>query len=267
MKCGVSTACFYPEETLQGLSCLSNLGVSCVEVFLNTFCELSSEYANRIGLCLRQNDMHISALHPFTSGMETFFFATDYPTRIEDGYTLYRRYFSFCQMLHIPRFVFHGMHKGINFPFERYAEHYLRLREMARGFGVDFLQENVVRCACCSTNAVTRLRELTRGDVGFVLDVKQARRAEFSPLAMLEAMGTNVEHLHLSDFTDTCDCTVPGTGAENFSALAEKLRAWNKNITAILEVYRTGFTDPPELSAGLSFLQQIFKQDKGAEPL
>ena len=147
MKCGVSTSCFYPEETLQGLSCLSNLGVSCVEVFLNTFCELSPEYANRIGLCLRQNNMHISALHPFTSGMETFFFATDYPTRIEDGYTLYRRYFSFCQMLHIPRFVFHGMHKGINFPFERYAEHYLRLREMAPRFWSGFFTGK--RCTLC----------------------------------------------------------------------------------------------------------------------
>lgn len=265
MECGVSTACFYPEETIEGLAHLGQLNVPCAEVFLNTARELTPAYANALSLILRKHQICIAALHPFTSGMETFFFATDYPTRIEDGYFLYRQYFAFCQMLNIPRFVFHGMSKGFLFPLERYAEHYLRLREMARGFGVDFLHENVVRCICSQPETILQLRELTREDIGFVFDIKQARRAQVNPLTMLEAMGAHVQHLHLSDFTSTCDCAVPGFGAEDFEAVAKKLRAIHFDGTAILEVYRSGFGEAQELAEGLSFLNRIFIDNKGDE--
>lgn len=267
MECGVSTACFYPEETLKGLAHLGQLNVPFAEIFLNTYRELTPGYANELSRILEKQNICITALHPFTSGMETFFFATDYPTRIEDGYFFYRQYFSFCQMLNIPRFVFHGMAKGFSFPLERYAEHYLRLREMARDFGVDFLHENVVRCICSQPENVLRLRQLTHEDIGFVFDIKQARRAEVSPLAMLDAMGGHVQHLHLSDFTSNCDCTVPGVGMENFHAVAKKLRDTNFNGTAILEVYRTGFGDAHELAAGLAFLNRVFTQNQGDELL
>lgn len=265
MECGVSTACFYPEETLEGLKHLGHLNVSIAEVFLNTARELTPAYANALSLILQEYGIRIASLHPFTSGMETFFFATDYPTRIEDGYSLYRQYFSFCQMLNIPRVVFHGMHKGFDFPLEQYAEHYLRLREMARSFGVDFLHENVVRCVCSQPEAILQLRRLTQEDIGFVFDIKQARRAQVSPLEMLDAMGPHVRHLHLSDFTQTCDCVVPGFGAEDFHAVANKLRAIHFEGTAILEVYRSGFGNPQELADGLAFLNRIFIDHKGDE--
>lgn len=168
-------------------------------------------------------------------------------------------------MLNIPRFVFHGMSKGFLFPLERYAEHYLRLREMARGFGVDFLHENVVQRICSQPETILQLRELTREDIGFVFDIKQARRAQVNPLAMLEAMGAHVQHLHLSDFTSTCDCAVPGFGAEDFEAVAKKLRAIHFDGTAILEVYRSGFGEAQELAEGLSFLNRIFIDNKGDE--
>ena len=40
MQCGISTSCFYPQETAEALSALRGAGVETVEIFLNTFSEL-----------------------------------------------------------------------------------------------------------------------------------------------------------------------------------------------------------------------------------
>ena len=102
------------------------------------------------------------------------------------------------------------------------------------------------------------VKKMVDGDV--VATVKQV-----NPLTMLEAMGAHVQHLHLSDFTSTCDCAVPGFGAEDFEAVAKKLRAIHFDGTAILEVYRSGFGEAQELAEGLSFLNRIFIDNKGDE--
>ena len=67
---------------------------------------------------------------------------------LEDGLRIYRRYFEVCRVLGIPRVVFHGDYRQTPFPFQRHCENYLLLRRTAREYGVDFCQENVVRCKC-----------------------------------------------------------------------------------------------------------------------
>ena len=44
MQCGISTSCFYPQETAEALSALRGAGVETVEIFLNTFSELELSY-------------------------------------------------------------------------------------------------------------------------------------------------------------------------------------------------------------------------------
>ena len=257
MHCGVSTACFYPEETASAMRRLCGAGVATVELFLNSFSELTPEYTARLR-ALQQDGARICALHPFTSMMETFLFATEYPTRLADGIRFYEQYFSMCQALCIPRVVFHGMLRTSTFPFERHCENYLALRRRAREFGVDLLQENVVRCRCGYPEAVRQMRRLTGDDVGFVLDTKQLRRAGVPLPEMLDAMGGRLRHVHLSDFTSCCDCTAPGTGREEFHFLARHLRAIGYDGCVIIELYRSGFRDLPELMDGLRFTYEIF---------
>ena len=85
MQCGISTSCFYPQETAEALSALRGAGVETVEIFLNTFSELELSYTERLRSVLQDAGMRAAALHPFTSGMETFFFASEYGGRLEDG--------------------------------------------------------------------------------------------------------------------------------------------------------------------------------------
>ena len=117
MQCGISTSCFYPQETAEALSALRGAGVETVEIFLNTFSELELSYTERLRSVLQDAGMRAAALHPFTSGMETFFFASEYGGRLEDGLRIYRRYFEICRVLGIPRVVFHGDYSQTPFPF------------------------------------------------------------------------------------------------------------------------------------------------------
>lgn len=112
MQCGISTSCFYPQETAEALSALRGAGVETVEIFLNTFSELELSYTERLRSVLQDAGMRAAALHPFTSGMETFFFASEYGGRLEDGLRIYRRYFEVCRVLGIPRVVFHGDYRA-----------------------------------------------------------------------------------------------------------------------------------------------------------
>ena len=161
MQCGISTSCFYPQETAEALSALRGAGVETVEIFLNTFSELELSYTERLRSVLQDAGMRAAALHPFTSGMETFFFASEYGGRLEDGLRIYRRYFEVCRVLGIPRVVFHGDYRQTPFPFQRHCENYLLLRRTAREYGVDFCQENVVRCKCGLPEYVRQVREYT----------------------------------------------------------------------------------------------------------
>ena len=188
MQCGISTSCFYPQETAEALSALRGAGVETVEIFLNTFSELELSYTERLRSVLQDAGMRAAALHPFTSGMETFFFASEYGGRLEDGLRIYRRYFEVCRVLGIPRVVFHGDYRQTPFLFQRHCENYLLLRRTAREYGVDFCQENVVRCKCGLPEYVRQMREYTGDDVSFVLDVKQQRRAGVQLEEMLDAI-------------------------------------------------------------------------------
>ena len=258
MQCGISTSCFYPQETAAALSALRSAGVGTVEIFLNTFSELEPSYVERLKAVLDGSGMRAAALHPFTSGMETFFFASDYSGRLEDGLRIYRRYFEVCRALGIPRVVFHGDYKQTSFPFQKHCENYILLRRTAREYGVDFCQENVVRCKCGLPEYIRRLREYTGDDVSFVLDVKQQRRAGVPLEEMLDAMRGKIAHVHLSDYTQANDCAAPGTGALALAPFLGRLRRGGFAGDIIIELYRSGFSTLKELVRAAALVNEIY---------
>ena len=107
MRVGVSTACLFPCETVQALDRLVECNVPVVEIFFNSFDEMRPDYVRRLKEIVFRSGVKITALHPCTSFMESFFFASDYPTRFEEGIRLYRRWFEICAEMDIPRVVFH----------------------------------------------------------------------------------------------------------------------------------------------------------------
>lgn len=258
VHCGISTACFYPQETADALELLCSAGIKTTEIFLNTFSELRPEYVSRLHETLSAANTRAIALHPFSSMLEMFFFASDYHNRLQDGLALYRRYFEVCQRLHIPRMVFHGDYVQTQFPFARHCENYLLLRKTAREYGVEFCQENVVRCKCGRPEYILQMREYTGDDVSFVLDVKQMRRAGVSLAEMTGAMRGKIAHVHLSDTIPENDCVTPGKGDFPFEALFQTLKETSFSGEMMIELYRGGFSTLEELQEAAVQMERMY---------
>ena len=260
MHCGISTACFYPQQTEDALKLLCDAETETTEIFFNTFSELQPEYVSRLQEILAESKTRVAALHPFSCMIEPFFFASDYPNRLQDGLALYRRYFEVCRTLGIPRVVFHGDYLQTPFPFARHCENYLLLRKTAREYGVEFCQENVVRCKCGRPDYILQMREYTGDDVSFVLDIKQMRRANVPLAEMTGAMRGRIAHVHLSDAVSGNDCVTPGRGDFPFEALFRELNKTDFEGDMMIELYRGGFSTLEELQTAAARMERMYAE-------
>lgn len=262
---GVSTACFYPCDTLVSLQKLQQVGIQHVEIFLNSFCELEQPYIDSLRNALQQFDTKATSLHPFSSGFETFFFASHYGTRLHDGIELYTKYFKACQQLSINRLVFHGDYLHTDFPFEQHCQNYLELRNVAKHYGVNLCYENVVRNKCGFAENIYKLRQYTNDDVNFVFDYKQARRANVPIDKMIKAMENKISLVHISDYNTQSDCILPGNGETNYIDLFSQLKKANFNNDIIIELYENNFQTAQQLYQSACMLKAVYENEDGAQ--
>lgn len=260
----VSNGCLYPMETIKAVSALQSLEIESIELFLNSCCELDDEYIEKLKYQLELHSTYITSMHPFSSGFETFYFATGYTTRFTDGLLLYKKYFAACQKLNIKRLVFHGQYKDAPYPFEKHCRNFLSLRNEAKNYGVNLCYENVVRCKCGFVDNIKYIREFTNDDIEFVLDLKQMRRANISFSQMLSAMGSKISLIHLSDYDNACDCITPGKGYEHFANIFKQLKQNAFCGDMVLELYENGYKNVNELNTAKNYLTALYNNEDGA---
>ena len=258
MHFGVSTACLYPMDTMSALQTLQGLSINYTEVFVNTFSELSPRYIAALKAQAEKHGTVITALHPFSCVLESFLFATDYPTRFTDGIRLYRKYFAACEKLGVHKMAFHGMFAQNPYPFSEHCFKYAQLRKVAASYGVDLCYENVVRCKCGHPEHIYALRSALHDEVSFLLDTKQMRRAAVPEADMLAAMCGKIRHVHLSDAQAQNDCVLPFRGTVDFKTLFQTLKAQQFDGDILVELYRDGFSTPQELAISVQEIQQAY---------
>ena len=258
VQCGISTACFYPQDTMEALSKTQQLAPPCMEIFLNTFRELEPDYVQHLAAQLRSRNTNLISVHPFSSSMETFFFFSEYTPRFEDGLRLYRRYFEVCRMLGAHILVLHGNVKNRPLPPQEHARRFCRLAAEGEKFGVTVAYENVVRCQCGDPQQVLALRQCADRPVRFVLDLKQARRAGVTAVEMMRAMGPeNICHLHLSDADVQYTCLPPGEGHEDLAGLLRELRQGGFAGDGVIELYRDSYREAGQLTRAMALVQHL----------
>lgn len=265
MRCGISTACFYPGETLHALRQLADAGVKVVELFPNTFSELEDEYLQKLKDIVDSAGITVSSLHPFTAAMEGFFFASTYKTRFGDGEKLYRRYFEMCRVFGTDKLVFHGDQdfNVRNVGAAEYARSFEMLAAVGREYGITLCHENIAYCRLNTPDRVEEFKKQLKGEPNFVLDLKQLRRFygnRDNPrhlAEMLSSMAGSIRQIHVSDYAEGCNCLPPGTGEMDFAAFIKEVRRLGYNGDLIVELYVENYRDVSELVDSMRYLESI----------
>lgn len=257
MKTGISSSCYYPRYTEDAFLDIARRGAGVAEIFFNAPSELEPAFVDRLDAVRREYGVDVVSVHPYSSGFETVYFFGDYPRRLDDGIAFYGSFFAAAQKLGARYVVFHGCHRGKPILPQFYAERLELLDRAAAEYGVELLQENVDRCVSREPEFIAALRRLLPGQ-GFVLDVKQAIRAGYSPYAMLEAMGPNIRHVHISDHDARRDCLPVGAGVMDFGKLRRALEAQGFDGAVIEELYSDSFSSDEELWTSFRTLQGLF---------
>lgn len=256
MRVGVSTACLYPLELEKSLAALQPLGFRTYECFFNTFSELKKDYLSTFRTMLEQFGSRVCSVHPFFSGFESFLLFSEYKRRFWDTLELYKSFFEAAQYLGAQYCVIHGDKKDI-ISEEEYFSRFYTMVECGKQFGVTVIQENVNLFRSANPDFILRMKKALGENAKFVFDVKQAVRAGWDPYDILNAMGENVVHVHISDNLPGQDCLLPGKGQMEFSRLRRRLDELHFHGDFIVELYRHNFKEPSELYDAAEFLEPI----------
>lgn len=264
-RIGISTACFYPEETTYALKRSLSLGFENVEIFINSFSELEKPYLGVLKSVCKENNVCVTSIHPFTSGYEYMLFFSAYEKRASDACEFYKKYFSAAAELGAKYVVFHG--DSLRAPFvgtERYCEVFEMLSKTARGEGVFLAQENVSSARSGSPEFIKNMREqIGEGKINFVLDIKQVLRAGYETDEMIKAMGSDIKHIHINDWVFSNDgtrdggCRLPCDGELDLEKIIDDIEKTGYSGKYIIEVYRKNFTDDTDIVKAKKRLSEL----------
>lgn len=259
MRTGISSACFYPLDTIESLKECVKGGFDLAEIFINTHSEMSGEYYREMKAFIDGAGIQILSIHPFTSGYENVIFFAGYERRIDDGVEYYKNYFDFAARLGAKFVIFHGNNMKNKFcGFEKYAEIFTKINECAHTFGVELIHENTTWCIARDAEGVSKLRAACP-DMKFVFDAKQSCRGGYDPYAVLRAMGDHVVHVHINDWADG-HCTPPCMGKLDMKRITDRLYEVGYEGDMVVEVYRENFTDVYQLEASAKLIQKIINK-------
>ena len=95
MNIGVSSACFFPFDTIESLNICADCTFGIAEIFANTHSELMGEYLKDIKKTTTDRNIRITSIHPFTSGYEYILFFAGYDKRIDDAIEYYKKHLTY----------------------------------------------------------------------------------------------------------------------------------------------------------------------------
>ena len=285
MKIGISTASMYPLHTEDALLTAARLGVKNIEIFLNSNTELKGKIFSHIENTIMEYGLNIISVHPFSSPLETLFLFSSYDRRVDEIMDLYKQYFEMMNKINSKIFVVHGAIASGKCPDERYVERFHKLVEAGKSAGIVVAQENVSYCKSGKLEFLEMLSRELGDDAKFVLDIKQARRSGLQPSAIIDALGSKIVHLHLSDgsesalgsqggspaandrglgakppFQEERDCLPIGAGNFDFSGFFAKLDEVGFCGSAVVELYRDNYGDYSELADSVIFLEKMLEK-------
>lgn len=261
MEIGASSACFYPLETERSFLHIAELGFNHCEIFFNAYSELKPSFIKELKTVKDAYGIDVVSIHPYASFGEGYDFFSSYKRRFNDGLEHYKRYYEAANILGAKYIVMHGAAKLFDIDMELYAERFNTINEAAHSFGCTVAHENVVNFLSAKPEFSSYMKNSLGDSYKMVLDVKQARRAGVDPKEFIDIMGSNIVHVHLSDYNEKMDCIAPcEEGLFDFEKLFTDLHKAGYDGKYIIELYSNGFQRKREITKSAKYLDALLKK-------
>lgn len=255
MAIGISTSCFYPEKTETAFQKIGESGCKLTEIFFNSPGELESGFIDNLKSMQNTYGLRVKSLHTFASFAEGFYYFSNYERRFYDSLETFKRYFYAANTLCAKILVMHGVKQPQSISDEAYFERFGKLCALGRENGVLVAQENVSGYRSENPEFLQRMHEALGDSFHLVLDVKQARRAGYSPYEYAEKFADCICHVHISDCTAERDCITPLTGEFDFRRFFNAMQEKGYAGDYIIELYRNSFEKEAEIFQAYSTLE------------
>lgn len=263
MEIGASSSCFYPLETETAFLNIAKSGIETAEIFFNSPSEIDRNFVKELKRIKDYYGTDVVSLHPYRSFSEGYDLFSKYKRRFRDAEESFKGYFEAAGELGAKYIILHGSRGEPEISTREYAERFSELNAIARSFGCFVAHENVVHYAGASPEFLKRLKELVGESFRMVLDIKQARRADVDYRDFIDSMGGSIAHVHLSDYSDFMDCTIPSSeGNFDFRELFELLMKKNYKGKYIVELYSDCFSHVDEIRNSALYLQSVLNKAK-----
>lgn len=258
MEIGVSTASLfgrlYNEDALIKLN---ELDARVVEVFLGTFSEYTTQFANL--LLERKNNLKIHSIHTLNTHFEPQLFSLN-PRALDDAMKIFEDVLRLSQIVGAKNYTMHGIAKlkkySVFNDYARYGECFNAICDRCDKFGVELCLENVEWALYGEPTFFKKVKAYCPRLKG-VLDVKQAKISGFDYHEYIEDMSNSINTAHLSDVDDNGKICLPGSGNFDFLELFRSLKESGFDGNMLIEVYKNSFVDINEISRSLEFLREL----------
>lgn len=256
MRIGISTATFFGRSvTENSLDIIKSLGVKVAEIFLTTFYEYEEDFVNL--LVQKKGNLEINSIHSLTNQFEPQLFSTAERTS-DDAYVIYHKMCRAGQLLGAKYYTFHGisMIKKSQKPtaFDRLAVVINNLIDIAKGYGIMLSYENVHWCLYNYPGFFNQLHKYCPELKG-TLDIKQAMQSGYSYLDYIKDIGQSLSTVHLCDYDDNNNLTIPGKGTFDYDTLFKTLMDNGYQGDCILELYSNDYETFDEVKRSYEYLQ------------
>lgn len=261
MEIGISTASLFKRQYNEdALVTLNNLGARVVEVFLGSYCEYTSEFANL--LKSRQGNLKVHSIHTLNTHFEPQLFG-DNPRAVNDAYKILENCLNTANLLGAKNYTLHGIarfKKNILYNnYEDIGKKFNKLNDFCLQKNVFLCLENVEWAYYNRVGFYTQISKYCKG-LKTCLDVKQARVSGDSYVDYINEMGENINTVHLSDVNNNGKICLPGKGIFDFDDLFKRLSDFGFNGSMLIEVYNGDYGEIEELKESLLFLEDKAKK-------